>query len=205
MHMRLTNHSGLVFAMAALAVPVAASAQTTDPARVPVQALSNALIASMKGGKTLGFKGRVALLQPVVTRSFDLPLTTRLVIGAPWTQMSAADQAAVTAAFTRFTVAQYAHNFNSFGGQSFTVDDKVDARGTDRLVRTTLNQPGKAGVPISYRLRSSGGQWRIVDVFYNNAISQVATRRADFATILAGKGAKALVAHIDALTARSAN
>lgn len=191
--------------LGALAVPLAAAAQASDPARAPVQALSNALIAAMKGGKALGYKGRVSLLQPVVAANFDLPLTTRLIIGPPWTQMSTTDQSAITAAFARFTVAQYARNFSSFGGQSFTVAEKVDARATDRLVRTTLNQPGKAGVPIAYRMRSTGGRWRIVDVYYNNAVSQVATRRADFATILAGKGPKALVAHIDALTVKSAN
>ncbi len=193
------------FGVWALLSPGVVMAQAADPAAVPVMALNSALIQSMKGGKRLGFQGRVALLLPVVSRSFDLPLMTRLIIGAPWTQMAPVDQAAVVNAFSRFTVAQYASNFREFGGQSFSVDPKVEARGTDRLVRTALNQPGKGAVPIGYRLRGAGAQWRIVDVFYNNAISQLATRRADFATILATKGSKALVGHIDALTARLAN
>lgn len=190
---------------AALSLPTAAFAQSADAATVPVAALNSALIASMKGGKRLGFPGRVALLRPVVARSFDLPLMTRLIVGAPWTQMSAADQAVIVSAFSRFTVAQYANNFSEFGGQSFTVDPKVEARGTDRLVRTALNQAGKAPIPIGYRLRGSGSTWQIVDVFYNNAISQLATRRADFATTLAKQGPKALAGHLDTLTARLAN
>jgi phospholipid transport system substrate-binding protein len=193
------------FVVTALVAPGVALAQATDAAAVPVAALNTALIASMKGGKRLGFQGRVALLAPVVTRSFDLPLMTRLIVGAPWTQIGSADQTAITTAFSRFTIAQYASNFRDFSGQSFAIDPKVDARGTDRLVRTALQQAGKAAIPIGYRLRGSGGQWRIIDVFYNNAISQLTTRRADFATILATKGPKALVEHIDALTARLAN
>lgn len=184
--------------------PTAVMAQAADPARATVQQLSDSLIAASKGGAKLGFSGRTALLRPTVTRSFDLPLMTRLIIGAPWAKLSSADQEAITAAFTRLTIAQYAGNFKSFSGQSFTVAPQVEARAADRLVRSTLNQPGKAGIPIGYRLRSSGGQWKIIDVFYNNAISQLATRRADYATILSSKGAKALVEHIDALTAKAA-
>ncbi len=186
-------------------LPQMVLAQTADPARIPVQELSDSLIAASKGGAKLGFAGRSALLRPVVTRSFDLPLMTRLIIGAPWVKLTPADQNAITAAFTRFTIAQYAGNFKSFNGQSFTVTARVESRASDRLVRTTLNQPRTAGIAIGYRLRSSGGQWKIIDVFYNNAISQLATRRADFAGILAAGGAKALVRHIDALTAKAAN
>jgi phospholipid transport system substrate-binding protein len=186
----------------AISVPAGVAA---DPAAAPVQALATALIDAMRGGRKLGFQGRTALLAPVVSRSFDLPLMTRLVIGPPWAQLGTADQAAITAAFSRFTIAQYANNFSGFSGQSFALADKVESRGTDRLVRTTLVQPGKPGIPIGYRLRGSAGQWRIVDVFYNNAISQVATRRADLASILAAKGASGLVAHLDSLTAKAAN
>ncbi|MFM9851447.1 MAG: ABC transporter substrate-binding protein [Sphingomonadaceae bacterium] len=188
-----------------LAFPSSGFTQSPDAAIAPVAALNGALIASMKGGKRLGFQGRVTLLKPVVARSFDLPLMTRLIVGPSWTQMSAADQATIVSAFSRFTVAQYANNFNEFGGQSFTVDPKVETRGTDRLVRTSINQVGKPPIPIGYRLRGAGGQWQIVDVFYNNAISQLATRRADFATTLAKQGPKALAGHLDTLTARLAN
>lgn len=197
----------LVFALCPIAIVLASPpvlAQPADPARIPVQALSDALIASMKGGARMGFAGRVQLLRPVVLNSFDLPLMTRLIIGPRWTTMSAADQAAVADAFARFTIAQYAGNFSSYAGQSFSIAAQVDNRGGDRLVRTSLLQPGKPAIPIAYRLRQSGGRWRIIDVFYNNSISQLATRRADFEKIMATGGARALVAHLETLIARAA-
>ncbi len=69
-------------------------------------------------------------------------------------------------------------------------------------MRTTLTVPGEQPVAISYRLRQSGGAWKIVDVFYKNAISQIATRRSDFAGILQKQGARGLIAHLDALAAK---
>jgi phospholipid transport system substrate-binding protein len=180
-----------------------AQAQGVDPAQSTVKALDDGLITIMKAGKAAGTKGRAATIGPVIDRAYDLALMTRLSIGSSWTTIKPADQAAVTAAFRRMTIGQYANNFKDFSGQSFTIEPKVEVRGGDRLVRTTLNDPKGEKVSISYRLRNSGGAWKIIDVFYRNAISQLAIRRSDFAGVFQSGGAKALVDHLDALSAKS--
>lgn len=191
------------FALAALvSVAAPAVAQAADPAVAPVQALDDGLIAIMKAGKAAGVKGRAARIAPVIDRSFDLPLMTRLAVGTAWNGIAPADQKGLVTAFRRLTIAQYASNFDGYSGQSFTIDPDVQARGGDRLVRTTLASPGKAPVAIAYRLRQDAGAWKIIDVFYKNSISQLATRRSDFASVLASGGAKALIAHLDALSAK---
>ncbi len=183
----------------ALAVPAPSIAQT-DPARSTVQSLDEGLIAIMKAKGTA--KSRAASIAPEIDDCFDLPLMTRLAVGPSWTTIAPADQQALVAAFRRMTIAQYAANFDSWSGESFAIAPQIEARGGDKLVRTTLNAPGKAGIPISYRLRANGGKWKIIDVFYRNSISQIATRRSDFAAVLAKGGAKALVAHLDSLAAK---
>lgn len=200
----MSLRSRRLFATAILLTAAPAASQTGDPARAPVQLLSDGLLATMKAGSKAGFRGRFERIQPVVDRVFDLPLMTRLAIGPGWTKVASADRTALIAAFRRMTIAQYADNFDGWSGQSFVVAAKVDARGADRLVRTSLVQPKESPVSLAYRLRQSGGQWRIIDVFYQNAISQLATRRADFARILATGGARALIAHLDALANKSA-
>ncbi len=58
------------------------------------------------------------------------------------------------------------------------------------MVKTQLLQPGGRTVQINYLVR--GG--RIVDVYFNGTVSDLATRRDEFASILAGGGgAPALV------------
>lgn len=188
--------------MLGAALPAAAMAQANDP-KAPVQALSDGLIAIMKAGAGAGKAGRASMIAPTIDKSFDLALMTRLAVGAPWTTLSPADQAGLVAAFRRLTIAQYAANFDGFSGQTISISPTVDARGSDRLVRTTLNDPKEGAVAIAYRLRQSGGSWRIIDVYYKNSVSQLAIRRADFATVLQKGGAKALIAHLDQLAARS--
>lgn len=198
-----TSAFGAAFALLFLAVP--AASQTADPARAPVQALDDGLLAIMKAGRSAGVAGRAARIGPVVDRSFDLPLMTRLAVGPSWTAIAPAEQAQLVAAFRRLTVQQYARNFDGYAGETFSIAPQVESRGGDKLVRTTLNAHD-GPVAISYRLRAAaGGEWRIIDVFYKNAISQLATRRADFASIVQTGGAKALIAHLDQLAAKPAS
>jgi phospholipid transport system substrate-binding protein len=186
--------------LAALITPVPVLAQAADPARATIEALNDGLLGIMKAKGTV--KSRSATIAPVLDRTFDLPLMTRLAVGPSWTSIAPADQQALVAAFRRMTIAQYATNFDSFGGETFTIDPNIETRGGDKLVRTTLNTPSKEGIPISYRLRQTGGSWKIIDVFYKNSISQIATRRSDFASVLAKGGAKALITHLDSIAAK---
>lgn len=194
---RFVAYAALATALSS-AAPLAA--QASDPAVGPVQTLDDGLLATLKAG---GYAARAARIAPVVDQAYDVPLLTRLSVGTGWTTIAPADQTALVAALRRLTIAQYASNFDRFSGQSFAIDPRVETRGTDKLVRTTLRQPKGDSVSIGYRLRQSGGRWKIVDVYYNNAVSQLATRRADFETAFARGGAKALIAHLDALTAKA--
>lgn len=187
-------------AAAVLAVP-AAMAQASDPAAQTVEALDNGLLAAMRAGGAAGQAGRARILAPVVDRAFDLPLMTRLSVGPLWTTMSPRDQAGLQVAFRALTIAQYAKNFDGYSGERFALAGNVETRGTDRLVRTTLSSPGRSPEVLNYRLREAGGQWKIIDVYYKNAISQLATRRADFAGVVNKGGAPALIQHLNRLAA----
>jgi phospholipid transport system substrate-binding protein len=189
-------------ALAIALVSPMAIAQVADPAIVTVQSLDEGLLATMRAGASAGPAGRSRTIAPVIDRTFDLPLMTRLSVGPSWSGFSASDQAALVAAFRALTIASYAKNFDSYSGERFTVLPAVQARGSDRLVRTTLSSPGDAATPIAYRLRQSGSQWKIIDVYYKDSISQLATRRSDFASVLASGGAPALIAHLNRLAAK---
>jgi len=184
-------------ALMAGALPPLASAQTMDPAAQTVDALDAGLIATMKTPGPIAARTRV--IAPVVERAFDLGLMARLSVGPAWTSFAPADQQALLAAFRAFTISQYARNFVGYSGEHFLMVGAPETRGADKLVRTALVSPGGQAEALNYRLRAAGGQWKIIDVYYRNSISQLATRRSDFAGVLAKGGAKALIAHLEAL------
>ena len=178
-----------------------ALAQSLDPAAETVQALDTGLLAIMHAGAGAGQAGRLRAIAPVIDRTFDIPLMTRLSVGPAWTTFTPQNQTALVAAFRAHMAAQYAKNFDSFGGEHFTLTPQVETRGGDKLVRTLLVAKNTSE-SLNYRLRLQGGQWKIIDVYFRSAISQLATKRSDFAHVISTGGAPALIAHLNALAAR---
>lgn len=179
------------------------SAQSADPAIATVQSLDDGLLAIMHSGSAAGMAGRSRAIAPVIDRTFDLPLMSRLSVGPEWVKIAPRDQVALVAAFRAMTIASYARNFDNYSGEKFTVLLPAQVRGSDRLVRTMLKSGREDPVALGYRLRQSGGSWKIIDVYYKDSISQLATRRSDFAATLASGGPRALIAHLEQLAAKS--
>ena len=184
--------ASILLTLALLASPVRAPAQPADPAAAEISRLDEGLLSTMKEAKRLGPQGRYKKLEPIITRAFDLATMTRFAVGASWSSLSSADQKALVDAFSRMTIATYAHNFDDYGGEKFNIDPKVETRGPDKLVRTQLTS-GEAPTQLSYRMRQVGGQWKIIDVYYNGAVSSLMGQRSEYATTLRGGGAAALV------------
>jgi phospholipid transport system substrate-binding protein len=171
----------------------------TDPAAAQVDGFDNALLGVMKQADQLGVRGRARKLTPEIERAFNLPAMTRFAVGPSWSTMSDSDHAALIAAFTRYSAASYAHNFDGYSGEKFVIEPGVETRGPDKIVKSQLIPGHGDPVVIDYRMRNDGGTWKIIDVYFQGTISQLTTRRSDFAATVA-QGAGALVAHMDAQT-----
>lgn len=188
----------LALALALTLVAPAARADAADPATPAVQSFYATLLDCMKGGKTLGAQGRYDKLKPVVEKTFDLTTMIKYAVGPGWSTTSADDQKALSEAFARMTIAQYAGNFSSFDGEKFTVEPKADIRGTDHYVKTALVAKDQT-VSFIYRMRPSGNDWRVIDILLDGSISQLSVYRSDFAATLKSGGAAALVKKINGL------
>jgi phospholipid transport system substrate-binding protein len=178
----------------------AAFAQASDPAGAKIEAFNAAVIKTLQAGKAAGAAGRAKVVGPAVEEAFDLPFMARVAVGPDWAKMSSDDQATLLKAYSRYAIANWAKNFDSYSGQKLELDGPVQTRGADKLVKTKLTGPGSSPVSLAYRMRDTGQGWRVIDVYYNSTISQITTQRSDFASTLQSGGAKALVAKLDAQT-----
>jgi len=185
-------------AMAATLASVGVIAHAEDAAVAPVQSFYDALLSTMKQGKALGIKGRYEKLKPVVEASFDLPGMARLSVGPAWNTMSDADHTAVTKALTRYTVASYASNFDSFDGEKFVVEPVAKDRNADKVVFSKLIAKTQT-VPFNYLMRKNGASWKVIDIYLNGFVSQMAKQRSDFGATVQSGGAAALEKQIDTL------
>jgi phospholipid transport system substrate-binding protein len=181
--------------LAAVAIP--AQAQGGDPAAASVQNFYDALTASMKAGGSA--KSRYDKLKPAVEQDFDLPGMTALSVGPSWATISPADQKSLSDAFARMTIANYARNFDSYNGEKFTVDPAVQQRGTDKFVKSSMKPASSDAIAFNYRIHPVGSSWKILDVYLAGNISQLAQKRADFASTLSASGPQGLAKKLNAL------
>jgi phospholipid transport system substrate-binding protein len=161
-----------------------------------VQGLYDALLATMKNGRTLGQSGRFTQLEPVIRRSFDIASMARLSVGPSWTSLSDGQRQQVTESFARYISAIYADRFDSYAGQKLQVTGEQPAA-AGVMVKSQIIKANGEPVNIDYMMRRNGEVWLISDIYLDGAISEVATRRSEFAAILRNEGIDGLIAALN--------
>jgi phospholipid transport system substrate-binding protein len=158
----------------------------------PVRNLYDTLLANMRSGPALGAHGRYIRIEPVVRRVFDMQSMTRLAVGPDWDRLNDNERRQVSDAFERYICAIYADRFDSYSGERLQVTgEQTDAIGT--MVTTEIVNSQGEPVHLNYLLRQNAGAWQIVDVYLNGTISELATRRSEFHSILRAQGIAGLI------------
>jgi phospholipid transport system substrate-binding protein len=161
-----------------------------------VQGLYDALLGTMKNGRTLGESGRFTQLEPVIRRSFDIPSMARLSVGPSWNELSEAQRRQVIESFGRYISAIYADRFDSYAGQQLQVIGEQPSTG-GVMVKSQIVKANGEPVKVDYMMRRNGDTWLISDIYLDGAISEVATRRSEFGAILKKDGVDGLIAALN--------
>ena len=157
-----------------------------------VQGLYDALLSTMKSGKALGQSGRFTQLG----RSFDIAAMARLSIGPTWASLAEAQRQQLSESFGRYMSAIYADRFDSYGGQKLEVTGQQPAS-SGVIVKSQIIKANGQPVKVNYMPRLSGDDWLIADIHLGGAISEVATRRSEFAAILKTEGVDGLISALN--------
>ena len=178
-----------MFAGAGLITP--GSAAVSNPEDT-VRSFYSVLLGNMQQSRMLGESGRYARLAPVVDRTFDIPLMTRLAVGPAWASLSPAEQQQLQAAFAHYVTATYADQFDSYSGQQLQVTGERPTGG-DIMVQTKIVKSNGETTELDYLMRPGEGSWEISDVYLDGSISQLAVHRSEFYSILRREGVDGLV------------
>lgn len=181
----------------AAAVPAATEPNAESSPRPTIEAFHAGLLQIMKEAEKLGFQGRIDRLAPLMRKTFDLDFMASKTVGRHWRGLSDKDKKRWTDAFARFTTANYAGRFTGYTGEKFVTLSEEEAARDTRMVLTKIIVPNDADVQLNYRLMKRDGVWRVIDVYLDGTVSELALRRSEYSSALKREGFEELVGSIE--------
>jgi phospholipid transport system substrate-binding protein len=192
----------------ASAEPAALSGGAATAAAKPtaaIDALHANLLDVMKNAETLGYAGREQKLRTVIPKYFDVDEMARQSLGGQqWKAASEDARRRYLETFERFMVANYAGRFDGFSGQSFETLGEVPGPRETVIVKSRLIDPTDKNIDLNYRMHQVGGGWKVIDVYLNGSVSELALRRSEFVSIVKRQNLDALLVALDAKIAKLA-
>lgn len=160
-----------------------------------------ALLRAMHEGT---YQERYDALAPAMNRAFDFTSMTRIAIGPRWFNLQPEQQDALVDAFRRFSIATYASQFDQYGGERFDAAGPNETAPQGTIVQTVMQPASDKPIRFNYLLHSTADGWRIVDIYLEGTISQLAIRRSEFTSVLAQSGPDGLANLLEQKTKRLA-
>ncbi len=98
----------------------------------------------------------------------------------------------MTEAFGHYIAATYADRFDSYSDEQLQVTGE-QPYAAEVIVQTRIVKSKGDTVSLSYRMLQNGGARQIADVYLDGSISQLATQRSEFHSILQREGIDGLI------------
>lgn len=194
-HRPLTRLALLLAGWLLAAAPMPAFAAGASPGEL-IRQFYGQLLETMQNAKALGARGRFQRLEPIVSSTFDVPFMAKLSIGPQWNALNPEQKQRASRAYGRYLAAVYASRFDGYSGEQMQVlgEQKI-RRGT--LVKSRIVKSDGEPVTIDYMVHDNAVGYQVRDVYVTGTISELATRRSDFAAILRSNGVEGLIATLN--------
>jgi len=192
-----SNLTRCSFALAASLLLFSPVARATSPGPIDViRQFYVQLQEVMQHATTLGARGRYQKLEPIVLRMFDVPYMARLSIGPSWARLATDQKRRVAQAYGRYLTALYATRFDGYSGERFEVLGEQQIKHAT-MIKTRIVKSNGEPVAINFVMHDNDIAWQARDVYLDSAISEVATRRSEFAALLRASGIDALISSLN--------
>lgn len=168
-----------------------------------IEQFNSAILEAMALGKSGGIYPRYEILLKAVGEAFDMEVLGRATINiVHWRTWTPQQQATYVDTLQRYQSAALADRFAGGSDVSFVIDRSIDAPRGTKVVETRIvrSDPGKEDVGLDYRMVKRSDRWRIIDVYMDSRISEVAMRRSEYSQVVRDDGFDALIAALESQT-----
>ena len=175
-----------------------------EPSEV-VKKLQESLLTVMKDADQLGYQGRYETLEPIILASHDISLMVKVAVSKKyWKTFDEEQRKKLVSTSRHLSIATYAGRFDGYSGEQFTVVSEKELPRGKMLVETKFTKSDGEELQFNYILRQVDSHWRIINVTVDG-VSDLATKRAEYVTLVKNDGYSALITKMEDQIKRYAN
>ena len=179
--------TALILTAAVVVAPSAAATGNASPAAFSfIQELGNDAIKRLTE-PAIPQSEREARFRRLLVDRFDMAAISKSVLGRYWRSTNEAQRIEFQQALVDFIVGSYSVRFSEYLGEGVKVTgSRAEDDGTI-LVQSKIDMPSSEDIRVDWRLRSSGGNFAVVDVIVEG-VSMDVTQRSQFTRIIQDRG-----------------
>jgi phospholipid transport system substrate-binding protein len=143
-----------------------------------------------------------AQIEKIFSSNIDIAWVGRFVMGRYWRQANDQQKALYLKKYERFLVKHYASRFADYTSGTFKVTDTRDDGNGEFTVSMEIDSPERQGaepILVDYRVRNSGGGFKIFDVIVEG-VSMITTQRSEFSSVIGQHGIDYLIENLSAIS-----
>ena len=133
------------------------------------------------------------MVESKVLPHFDFVHMTRLSVGKSWRVATPEQKQALVKEYRDILVRTYTKAFTVYRDQTVEVKPvKMAADATEVTVKTSINKPGAAPIPVNYEMEKGADTWKVFDLTIEG-VSLVTSYRGTFSSEIQEKGIDGLI------------
>jgi phospholipid transport system substrate-binding protein len=165
-----------------------------------IRRLGEQAIAAL-GAPGASLEEREARFRSLLSEGFDLAFIGRFVLGRYWRQATPEQRSDYLALFGEYVLQTYSARLGGYAGESMTILSERPAGTKDVVVSTRIARPSGPPIEAAWRVRATGGRYRIIDIMVEG-VSMVVTQRSEFAAVVQRHGLQGLIEVLRARTTK---
>ncbi|MDP6351027.1 MAG: ABC transporter substrate-binding protein [Alphaproteobacteria bacterium] len=141
---------------------------------------------------------REAGFRRLLTRNFDMPAISRLVLGRHWPRNSPDQQSTFRKVFETHIVKVYTSQLGVYEQQTVEIDKAAPLTERDSVIFTLVAREDDPPLRLDWRVRRTKNGLKVIDVAAEG-VSMLTTKRSEFTSVVAREGLEALIGRLEEL------
>jgi len=186
--MKNKNINSIIFSLLLL---FSTNINCTEKAITSIEEFHNSLKNSNYNIKTINEKKE--FLKIIISRTFDYEKMIKFIYGRSWKDLNKELQNELSLVFLDYISFNYANRFKDIESLNFEYVSFEEISNNKKIVKTLLKINNDKPIKIDYLFLYDGKNWKVFDVLLTGSISEIATKKSEFFSIIKNEGAEGLI------------